>query len=107
MIGPKENRIYREAEHVLGESPKVAQYQPGNTLKELDVMQKLLYSLTEIIDKLDNHLAPVSIPLPIQSTAGERDRSAMCSLAAQIEDFNSILSCQVHRLICLNDSIDI
>lgn len=106
MIGQKQNTIYREAEYV-GEAPKVAAYQPGNTLKELEIMQKLLYSLTESIDKLDVRIASVSIPVPAQTTAGHRDRPAMCSLAAQIEDFNSILSSQVQRLICLNDSIDI
>ena len=87
----------------LGAEQKVRE---GGVMHQLQAMEKMIYSLSTMIDQLEGRLESVRIPGPQGNRVADKC-NAGCSLAAQLYAFNTLLEDHFHRLESLYQGIDL
>ena len=85
----------------------VEQRQQGGVTRELQLYEKHLNALINVIDELDRRLATATVPQPETNNLSSVPGPDGSALACQLFSFNSTLSRQINRLEAIYQGVDL
>ena len=85
----------------------VEQRQQGGVTRELQLYEKHLNALINVIDELDRRLATATVPQTEANNLSSGPGPVGSALTCQIFSFNSMLSHQINRLEAIYQGVDL